>query len=179
MTFSDLEVIRISIPGRNKKETCNGKWPWRSKGSQVMDNTGSSNTKCESSAQNNDVTVNKKCFARCQAEEEVLAEEVEAVTKVEVQVGLQIKNTMTMSQQMTKMRKWSSHHTVQERNRVQHVTQSRKRLHMTLGKNANVEMIQQSHWKQEMNMRMRTHHSRNWDSNQQDSRITTSQRKLS
>ena len=84
MTFSDLEVIRISIPGRNKKETCNRKWPRRSKGSQLTDNTGSSNMKCKSSAWNNNVTVNKKCFARCQAEEEVLAEAVEVVTEAEV-----------------------------------------------------------------------------------------------
>ena len=97
--FSDLEVIRVSIPGRNKKETCNGKQPWRSEGSQVTDNAGLSNTKCKLSAQNNNATVNKKCFARCQAEEEVLAEAVEVVMKAEVQAGLQIKNTMMTSQQ--------------------------------------------------------------------------------
>ena len=134
MTFSDLEVIRISIPGRNKKETCNGKWSWRSEGSQVTDNAGLSNTKHKLSTQNNNVTVNKKHFARCQAEEEVLAEAAKVVTKAEVQVGLQIENTMTMSQQMTKMRKRSSHHTVQERNRVQRMMQSRKRSHMMSGK---------------------------------------------
>ena len=44
--------------------------------------------KCELSVQNNNVTVNKKHFARCQAEEEVLAEVVEAVTEAEVQAGL-------------------------------------------------------------------------------------------
>ena len=41
--FSDLEVIKVSIPGRNKKETCNGKQPWGSNGSQFTDNAGSSN----------------------------------------------------------------------------------------------------------------------------------------
>ena len=56
-----------------------------------MDNTGLSNMKHELSTWNNNVTVNKKHFARCQAEEEVLAEAVEAIVEVEVQVGLQIK----------------------------------------------------------------------------------------
>ena len=67
-----------------------------------MDNTGSSNTKYELSTWNNDITVNKKCFARCQAEEEVLAGEVEAVIEEEVEVGLQIENSTitTMSQQI-------------------------------------------------------------------------------
>ena len=120
---SDLEVIRISVPGRNKKETCNGKQPWRSEGSQVMDNTGSSNMKHELSAWNNNVTVNKKCFARCQAEEEVLAEVAEAVIKVEVQVGLHAENKMTTSQQMMKMRKWNLHHIMQAKDRVRHMTQ--------------------------------------------------------
>ena len=46
--------------------------------------------KCKLSALNNNVAVNNKCFARCQAEEEVFAEAVKAVMKVEVQVGLQI-----------------------------------------------------------------------------------------
>ena len=55
--ISDLEVIRISIPVRNKKETCNRKQPWGSNSSQFTDNTGSSNTKCKLSALNNDVTV--------------------------------------------------------------------------------------------------------------------------
>ena len=118
--FSDLEVIRIHIPGRNKKETCDRKWPWRSKGSQFTDNAGSSNTKCKLSALNNDVTVNKKHFARCQAEEEVLAEVAKAVTKAEVQVELQIENNtiITVSQQQTKMRKWNLHHIVLVRNKV-------------------------------------------------------------
>ena len=44
-TFSDLEVIKVSIPGRNKKETCNGKQPWGSNGSQFTDNAGSSNNR--------------------------------------------------------------------------------------------------------------------------------------
>ena len=120
-------------------ETCSGKQLWRSKGSQVTDNAGSSNMKCELSAWNNNVTVNKKHFARCQAEEEVLAEAVEAVTEVEVQVGLQIKNVTMMSQQMTKMTKWSLHHTAQERNRVQPMMQSRRR--MTSDRNVNMGMI--------------------------------------
>ena len=120
--FSDLEVIKVSIPGRNKKETCDGKQPWGSNGSQFTDNAGSSNTKCELSVLNNDVTVNKKCFARCQAEEEVLAEAAEAVMKAEVQVGLHTENK-TMSQQMTRMRKWNLHHTMQARDRVQHMIQ--------------------------------------------------------
>ena len=79
--------------------------------------------KHKSSALNNNVTVNKKHFARCQAEEEVLAEVVEAVVEVEVQVGLHTENKMTMSQQMMKMRKWNLHHIVQAKDRVQHMTQ--------------------------------------------------------
>ena len=41
--ISDLEVIRISIPVRNKKETWNRKQPWGSNSSQFTDNAGSSN----------------------------------------------------------------------------------------------------------------------------------------
>ena len=44
--------------------------------------------KCKLSAQNSNIAVNKKHFARCQAEEEVLAEAAEVVTEAEVQVGL-------------------------------------------------------------------------------------------
>ena len=103
-----------------------------------MDNAGLSNMKCELSAWNSDVTVNKKCFARCQAEEEVLAEVVKAVTEVEVQVGLQIKNAMMMmSQQQTKMRKWNLH-TMQERNKVQRMMRSRRRLSMILDKSIGI-----------------------------------------
>ena len=106
-------MIRVIIPDRNKKETCNRKKPWGSNSSQFTDNTGSSNTKCKLSVLNNDVAVNKKHFARCQAEEEVLAEAAKAVMKVEVQVGLHAGNKTMTSQQMTKMRKWNSHHIVQ------------------------------------------------------------------
>ena len=62
-----------------------------------MDNAGLSNMKCELSMWNNNIAVNKKHFARCQAEEEVLAEAVKVVIEVEVQVGLQIKNAIMVS----------------------------------------------------------------------------------
>ena len=79
------------------------------------------------SALNNDVTVKKKCFARCQAEEEVMAEVIVAATGVEVQAGHledpKIIATMTMKQ-----KRWSLHQIMLEKiNKVQHATQSRNK----------------------------------------------------
>ena len=100
-----------------------------------------SNTKCVTSTLNNDTTVKKKCFARCQAEEEVMAEVVVAVVGLEVQAEHPEDPRIT-AMITTRQRRWSLHHTVPEEiNKVQHMTQSRSRSCMTQEDNTSLETI--------------------------------------
>ena len=73
---------------------------------------------------NNNVTVKKKCFARCQAEEEVMTV---ATTGAEVQAE-HLEDLETIAMIMTKQERWSLHHIMlEEINKVQHMTQLRSK----------------------------------------------------
>ena len=67
----------------------------------------------------------KKHFARHWTEEEVevMAEVVMATMEGEVQEGLHPDPETTMGSTTTRQRRWSSHHTMQERLKKQHMTQ--------------------------------------------------------
>ena len=86
----------------------------------------------------------KEHFVRCQAEEdpEIIPEDVVVMAEAEDQGDPHIDQetamvTMTM---ITEQRKWSSHPTMQERHKVQHVMPSRNKQCMTLGVSASLEM---------------------------------------
>ena len=67
----------------------------------------------------------KKHFARCQAEEEaeVMAEVVMATMEDEFQGGLHPDSETITGTMTARQRKWSLHHTMQERRKEQHVMQ--------------------------------------------------------
>ena len=103
----------------------------------MTDITACSNMKHTMAALNNNVTVKKKHFARCQTEEEVMAEVVMATVEVEVQVEHQ-EDPETITTAMTSQKRWSLHHTgLEEINKVQHAMQLKSKLCMTSEDNTN------------------------------------------